>query len=289
MKGRTDMAEELHDSLKEACDKSGGIISELYAEEGVKVSRIRVVSAEGAEAIGKPRGTYITITAEKNWHADPASVRGAAKSIAKYLRPLIPETGEIMVVGLGNRFITPDSLGPAVTDKVIVTRHLAGMKEFSLFRPVCAINAGVLGCTGIETAEIVKGVCGRVKPCAVIAIDSLASLSVSRLCRTFQISDTGIVPGAGAFNARRALDRETLGIPVIALGVPTVVDADTIVADALQKSSFKSEKSELSDFLVTPKDIDALISKSAKALSEGINMAVQGRLAEEDLAQLSDS
>ncbi len=289
MKGRTDMAEELHDSLKEACDRSGGIISELYAEDGVKVSRISVISSEGAEAIGKPCGTYITLTAEKNWHGDAAAVRGAAKCIAKYLRPLIPEKGEVMVVGLGNRFITPDSLGPAVTDRIIVTRHLASLSEFSLFRPVCAINAGVLGCTGIETAEIVKGVCGRVRPCAVIAIDSLASLSVSRLCRTFQISDTGIVPGAGAFNARRALDRETLGIPVIALGVPTVVDADTIVSDVLKRSVGKREKSELSDFLVTPKDIDALITKSARALSDGINMAIQGKLAEEDIAQLSDS
>lgn len=287
MTGRTDMAEESHRSLKEACDKSGGILSELFEEKGIKISRIKVVSREGAEAIGKPQGTYITLSEGTDWPEDGGAVLSAAVVLAKYLRPLIPKEGDILVVGLGNRFITPDSLGPAVVDKIIVTRHLMNINDpvISAFRSVCAINAGVLGCTGVETAEIVRGVCSRVEPSAVIAIDSLASLSTERLCRTFQISDTGIVPGAGAYNTRRALDRSTLGIPVIALGVPTVVDAETIVADALKKAGADGHAHVSSGLLVTPKDIDALIQKSAKALAYGINMAIHGEMSVADIEQ----
>ncbi len=285
MKYRTDMAEELHGSNKKACEKSGGIESSLYSEDGVRISRIRVVSKEGEEAIGKPQGTYVTLSVGEDWPSDGTQVLSLSRMIAKNLRPLLPPEGEILVAGLGNRFITPDSLGPAVADKIIVTRHLMGEPFFSGFRSVCAINAGVLGCTGVETAEIIKGVCSRVKPAAVIAIDSLASLSTDRLCRSFQISDTGIVPGAGAYNARRALDRQTLGVPVIALGVPTVVDAETIVSDALKTAGADGRPRISSGLLVTPKDIDALIQKSAKALSYGINMAIHGDMSVSDIEQ----
>ncbi|MBQ7625314.1 MAG: GPR endopeptidase [Clostridia bacterium] len=279
------MAEELHGSRAGACEKSGGIESELFYEDGIRISRIKVISKEGAEAIGKPQGAYVTLSVGGDLQSDGAAVFALSKKIAENLRPLLPEEGEILVAGLGNRFITPDSLGPKVIDRIIVTRHLMGEPYFSGFRPVCAISAGVLGCTGVETAEIIKGVCSRVRPAAVVAIDSLASLSVDRLCRSFQISDTGIVPGAGAYNARRALDRQTLGVPVVALGVPTVVDAETIVSDALKSAGADGHAKISPGLLVTPKDIDALIQKSAKALSYGINMAIQGDISISDIEQ----
>ena len=287
MTGRTDMALEAHQRIKDTEKCSGGIQSELFEKEGMKISRIKVCSKEGEEAIGKPRGTYITLSAREDWQADSEGVEIAARLLGSLLAPLLPKEGTVLVVGLGNRYITPDSLGPAAVDKIIVTRHLVSKmpSSFGGMRSVCAFKAGVLGCTGVETAEIVKGICDRVHPAAVIAIDALASLSTKRLCRTFQISDTGIVPGAGAYNARRALDKNTLGVPVIALGVPTVVDADTIVADALQGAGAAVQESGLPDLLVTPKDIDALIEKSAKVLGYGINLALQGDMTVADMEQ----
>lgn len=287
MTGRTDMALEAHQRIKDTQICSGGIESELFEKEGMKISRIKVCSKEGEEAIGKPRGTYITLSAREDWQADSEGIEVAARLLGALLSPLLPREGTILAVGLGNRYITPDSLGPAAVDKIIVTRHLLSRmpSSFGGMRSVCAVNAGVLGCTGVETAEIVRGVCDRVHPAAVIAIDALASLSTKRLCRTFQISDTGIVPGAGAYNARRALDKNTLGVPVIALGVPTVVDADTIVADALKDFPGQVNTSGFPDLLVTPKDIDALIEKSAKVLGYGINIALQGNMSITDMEQ----
>ena len=287
MTGRTDMAFETHQSLLSKGKKCRGIQSEEYEREDMTVSRIRVCSPEGAEAMGKPEGTYITLSANRGWQADNDGVLRAAHVFASLLQPLLPPSGTVMVVGLGNTRITPDSIGPAAVDRVIVTRHLIDTMPdmFSGMRPVCAVKTGVLGCTGLETAETIKGICSRVRPAAVIAIDALASLSVHRLGCTFQMSDTGIVPGSGACNARRALDKNTLGVPVIALGVPTVVDADTIVADALKGMGEGVRQPDFPDFLVTPKDIDALVEKGAKVLGYAINLALQGDMSVADMEQ----
>jgi len=287
LKGRTDMALEAHQSIRESGKICSGIESELFWQDGMKISRIKVCSKEGEEAIGKPQGTYTTLSTGNDWFDDSNGVIKAAKLLSDQISPLLPKDGTVLVVGLGNTLITPDSLGPLAVDKIIVTRHLFNDMPAAVegMRSVCAIKAGVLGCTGVETAEIVKGVCSRVSPCAVIAIDALASLSTQRLCRTFQVSDTGIVPGAGACNARRALNRGTLGIPVIALGVPTVVDADTIVADALKNAGMDCPSSPFPDLLVTPKDIDALIEKSAKVLGYAVNIALQGDMTASEIEQ----
>lgn len=286
MIGRTDMAFEAHQRLGKTLKNHNGIESELYQYGQMTVSKIKVCSKDGEEAIGKPMGNYITVTAPENWQGDIESIENAANLLGKLMSKLLPQKGTVLVVGLGNRYITPDSLGPVTVDKIIVTRHLLGKmpSSFGGMRSVCAIKTGVLGCTGVETAEIVKGVVDRVSPAAVIAIDALASLSTKRLCRSFQISDTGIVPGSGAYNARKALDEKTLGVPVIALGVPTVVDADTIVADAL-KGADNITAAPLPDFLVTPKDIDALIEKSAKVLGYAVNIALQGDMSVADMEQ----
>jgi spore protease len=284
--GRTDMAFEAHQRIKKEGKCLDGIKSELFCRGGTRISKIRVCSKKGEELIGKPMGNYITITAPESWQADHEAIENTAGILGELLSELLPQRGTVLVVGLGNPAITPDSLGPATVDKIIVTRHLLGKSpvHFGGMRSVCAVKAGVLGCTGVETAEIVKGVVDRVSPAAVIAVDALASLSTNRLCRSFQISDTGIVPGSGAYNSRRALDEKTLGVPVIALGVPTVVDADTIVSDAL-KDSNNTVSAKFPDFLVTPKDIDALIEKCAKVLGYGINIALQGDMSVADMEQ----
>lgn len=286
MTGRTDMAFEAHQRIENSAKVRGGIKSSVYDRDGMRISKIKICTKEGELAMGKPVGNYVTLNAPENWQGDAQGIEDAANILAQLLGELLPEKGTVLAVGLGNRYITPDSLGPATIDKIIVTRHLLRSlpSSFGGMRSVCAVKTGVLGSTGVETAEIVKGVVDRVHPQAVIAIDALASLSTKRLCRSFQISDTGIVPGSGAYNARRALNKETLGVPVIALGVPTVVDADTIVSDAL-KGAKTEHLAEFPDFLVTPKDIDALIEKSAKVLGYGINIALQGNMSVADIEQ----
>ncbi len=199
----------------------------------------------------------------------------------------MPEKGPVLIVGLGNRSITADSLGPYVLEKVIVTRHLlATMPDaFSGFRDVSAVATGVLGVTGIETQEIVKGLCQHIKPACIIAIDALASRSLDRLGRTFQLSDSGIIPGEGAQNRRFSIDKETTGVPVIAIGVPTVVEALTLALDLMGDAFHEQVLPAGGDFLVTPSGIDALISKSAKAIGYGINLALHGDMSLSDMEQ----
>ena len=281
---RTDMAFESHQRLTEGGKECSGVTADSYSEEGMTVREVRVSTPEAARKIGKPQGSYLTLELFEHWQTDNDGILKAAALLSRHLRPLLPQKGTVLVAGLGNLRITPDSIGPLTVDRVIVTRHLTGnMPElFGSMRPVCAIKAGVLGTTGVETAELIRGVCSRVRPAAVIAVDALASLSTERLCRSFQLSDTGIVPGSGACNPRRALNAGTLGVPVIALGVPTVVDADTIIGEATgQTPDYDSHGS----FLVTPKDIDALAEKSAKVLGYAINLALQGDMSIADMEQ----
>ena len=284
MQYRTDMAFESHQRLTDSGIECLGVDSRSYSEDGLTVREVRVCTDEGARKIGKPRGSYLTLEAPEHWQTDCDGVLKAASVLSRHLRGLLPEGGEVLVAGLGNMRITPDSVGPLTVDRVIVTRHLIGNMPglFGSMRPVCAIKAGVLGTTGVETAELIRGVCARVRPAAVIAVDALASLSTARLCRTFQLSDTGIVPGSGACNARRALNAHTLGVPVIALGVPTVVDADTIIGEATGKAP---DSNTHGSFLVTPNDIDALVEKSAKVLGYAINLALQGDMSVADMEQ----
>ena len=286
-----DLALEARDSLMRDHPRTyPGIESKETVRGSIKINHIDITSPEGEKAIGKEMGTYITITLPDQWQQGENTIVEAARVVAEELSSMLPKTGAVLVIGLGNQLITPDSLGPVAMRNVIVTRHLLSEmpKEFSGFRPVCALAPGVLGITGIETAEIVKGVVQRIRPEAIVAVDALCALSTDRLCNTIQLSDTGITPGGGTFNSRAALNKETMGIPVIALGVPTVVTVSSLTQDLLNKYGYslpESSKLEGDDLLVTPKEIDSLMTKSAKIMGYAINMALQNGMSVEEMEQ----
>ena len=289
---RTDLALEAREIFEESgASLPDGVKSREYRQGMADVTCIDIESEEGERALGKARGSYITVALPELWMRDSDSVFTTAQTLAHELKPLLPESGAVLVVGLGNRFITPDAIGPLCTEHIIVTRHLLEQMpdEFGGLRAVCALTAGVLGLAGIETAEIVRGVVQRVHPSAVIAVDALASRSAERLCRAFQMSDTGVTPGSGVFNARATLDKKSLGVPVIAIGVPTVVDALTLTADTLEQAGHSLPESpmlrERENLMVTPKDIDALVHKSAKVIGYAINLALQGDLTTAEMEQ----
>lgn len=291
-KRRTDLALESHMRFSRLASREPeGVNADTYKSGDITVDCIEIVDERGTEALGKPPGRYITMTLPSDAFADPEGLFAGARELARLLSPMLPQSGEILVVGLGNRNITPDDLGPAAVGSVIVTRHLKSSMpgDFRAFRSVCAVTAGVLGLTGIETAEIVRGVTERVRPAAVIAIDALAAMDAGRLCRTFQLTDTGITPGSGTGGTRGAITAETLGVPVIALGVPTVIDAATLAVSALESAGAEAPPdisfSEIENLLVTPKDIDALISKSARTIGFAINLALHGNMTLSEMEQ----
>lgn len=237
------------------------------------------------ETLGKGRGRYVTLEGHNladfsEYHDDMIN------ELADEIRKFIPD-GDILVVGLGNRDITPDALGHCVVSGILATRHLEKELEnesdnfLKSLRRVSAFAGGVLGQTGIETAEIVRAVCGEIKPSGIIAVDALACSDVRRLGTTVQISDSGISPGSGVANSRRELSEKLLGIPVIAVGVPTVVDTHTII-----KSFTDTATDGIPNMMITPRDIDRLIERSAKLISLGINLALQPSLSLSDVRGL---
>ena len=299
---RTDLALERRDLYRNANNienEIDGIESEKEENnENIITTRVKVTNEKGEEAIGKPIGTYITIDIKNLKIAGNEEIQQASEIVTKELKELIDKhtekEGDILVVGLGNVYVTPDSLGPKVIKDIDITRHL-----LKYARPISAIAPGVLGTTGIETMEVIKGIVENIKPKLIIVIDSLASKSIERISSTVQIADTGIVPGAGVGNARNELSQKTLGVPVIAIGVPMVVDAATIATDSinifiekLQKEAESNEelnklkeanKYELikealipNDYnlIVTPKEIDELIENMKDVVARGINFAV---------------
>ena len=286
---RTDLALEAADDLAARAKKFSlpeGIQRLESLQEGYPVTDIRV-TGDGARALGKPAGRYITVDLTPCFQRQQAFFHRAVWCIAYQLRALLPHVGrrsQVLVVGLGNRAITPDALGPKVHDHTLVTRHLVEgcPEQFGGFRPVAALSAGVLGTTGMESGELVQAVCRRLKPACVVAVDALASRSLKRLCRTVQLSDTGIAPGSGVGNHRAALDRASLGAPVLAVGVPTVVDGATLAADLLGTAELPP-LGEGRDLLVTPKDIDSQVSDMAKVIGYGIGLALHPGLRVEDL------
>jgi len=263
-----------------------GILEESENISGeIKVTRIKITTKEASEEVGKPIGEYITIENEKAV-SDTEEIQKLAIILKNELKKLIPENAKkILICGLGNRSITPDALGPCVTDNLMITNHIIEHLD-SDFSAVSAIAPGVMGITGIETVDIIKGITDFHKPDIVIAVDALCALNVKRMFNTVQITDSGINPGAGVGNRRDGLNKNSLGVPVIAIGVPTVVDADSIIYDAL--NNFFLKNGQLSDgnkiidavlrdtksLFVSPKDIDKLIKKSAKIIADGINLAL---------------
>lgn len=304
---RTDLALEAHEVCREEAKKKeeiDGVSVDIDKEENITVTKIKITNQKGEEAIGKPKGNYITIESP-NLKYDISEYERTCHIIAKSLCSLIGEQDEkpILIAGLGNIEITPDALGPAVVSKLIVTRHIKSSINNILsddFSNVCAIAPGVLGTTGIETSRVIKGIIKEVSPRVIIAVDALAARSADRISTTIQISDTGIQPGAGVGNRREGLNKETLGIDVIALGVPTVVDATTIARDCLDAafSDISTEKLSENDkervinnslsknikkLVVTPKDIDLVIDRAAKTVANGINLALHKNLSFEDI------
>ncbi len=289
LKRRTDLALEAHELRSEGAALPGVECRETQAE-GFPLTTVRVADREGAQALGKPEGVYHTLDLTALERREEGAFPRAVAALADLLSPLLPREGDVLVVGLGNRAITPDAIGPLAADKTLVTRHLIGMapEHFGSFRPVAALAAGVLGTTGVESGEIVKAVSEKIGTKAVIAVDALAARRVERLCATVQVCDTGIAPGSGVGNHRFALDRDSLGVPVIAVGVPTVVDGATLAADLLEETGRQADPEALAGapgatLMVTPRDIDQRVADLAKVIGYGITLALQPKL---DLAGL---
>lgn len=281
---RTDLAIERREISPHTDD---GLIIKENSIKNIKITSIEVINKKGEQAIKKPKGHYITIEAKRFDTGLPVD-RELAKIISDELLKLIPQ-GNALICGIGNEKITPDALGPESISHILATRHigeeLAKSIGFDNLRSVTAISPGVLGQTGMETGEIIKAVIDKVKPDFAIVVDALASRTIKRLGKTVQISDTGIVPGSGVSNARNELSRKTLGIPVIAIGIPTVVDANTLINDIADNDTvYKGAK----QMIVTPKEIDLLISHSSRLLSHAINCALQPDIDEDSLLMLTD-
>ena len=287
---RTDLAVEAHQLWRESAGettKLRGVKAREGEAEGFPVERVDILDREGAEALGKPVGTYLTVDLTALWRRETDGFARAARAVAGLLSPLLPPEGPVLVAGLGNAAMTPDALGPRTAGHILVTRHLG--RELPMLRPVAALAAGVLGDTGLEAAEWVRGAAERVRPAAVIVIDALAAREVRRLCAAVQISDAGLVPGSGVGNCRSALDREALGAPVIALGVPTVVEAATLVRDLLGTEDGPAPLGDRGRSLfVTPDSVDAKVRDLARVLGYGVNLALQPELDLEDLTALMD-
>lgn len=316
---RTDLALEAREVGTRAPDVSG-VSMDVEQTGPMTVTRIRVETDAAAKQIGKAKGLYATLEVPELRQRDPELQERVAErfgeELARFIR--IPADGVVLVIGLGNWNVTPDALGPLVVEDLFVTRHLFSLMPDVAnggFRSVCAVAPGVLGITGIETLEIVLGVVEHVKPDLVIAVDALAARSIDRVNTTIQIADSGIHPGTGVGNQRRALNRGTLGVDVVAVGVPTVVDAATIASDAMDMllkeledkvpgngagrilNQFTSDqkRSLVSDVLsplgnnliVTPKEIDEFVEDTARVVAMGMNVALHPAMTMEDAKNLT--
>ena len=307
---RTDLASERRDIYRKANsleNEIDGIESEKEEiNEKISVERVKITNKQGEEALGKPIGNYITIDIKKLKIAQDEDIENSAEILSNELKKVLEEhidkQGEVLVVGLGNIYVTPDALGPKVINGIEVTRHIINYLPQYVnegTRMVSAISPGVLGTTGIETVEILKGIVDNIHPKLVIVIDALASRSIERISSTIQLSDTGIIPGAGVGNKRSEISEATLGIPVIAIGIPTVVETAVLVNDSLdlfitklqneaksneylnqlkEKDNYEEIKEALmpSDYnlIVTPKEIDDLIENMSEIVAMGINQSM---------------
>ena len=262
---RTDLAAE---ELPQGGGELPGVRSRSYERAGFHVTDVDVVDERGAELLCKPIGKYLTMDMDSFFRREEDSFSCAAELLAECVRTLLPlePADSVLVAGLGNPAITPDAVGPETAACTLATRHLRDRAEadFSFLRPVSVCRTGVLGTTGIESAEVIRAICGAVKPSAIVVIDALAARSTEKLCRTVQLTDSGIVPGSGVGNDRAELSRRVLGVPVAAIGVPTVVD----VGDGL---------------IVTPRDIDRYVKDAGKLIAYGLNLAFHPALTVADV------
>ena len=304
---RTDLAMESFDGAQRS--ELPGVDVNRWEIGGVTLTEVVISDDTAARLLDKPAGRYLTLESPLLRKRDPDVRSAMAALLSEELSRLLPERDEraaALVIGLGNRSITPDALGPSVIDRTLVTRHLSDhLFPLSDLRPVSALAPGVLGVTGIETMDIVECLARLLKPSAVICVDSLAARDSGRIGTTLQLTDTGIQPGAGVGNHRRALTRESVGAPVIAIGMPTVIHAATLARDAFEWLDRQDGdgaphddaladmerallNTELGDMIVTPREIDALIQDAAGIIATGINRALQPELSEADIAAMMD-
>lgn len=288
MNFRTDLAIERHETLKE--NEIEGIETEIFKQSKVKITKIKVTDDKGSEKIGKPKGTYITaeippLTKYNDSESEITEILG------KELMNLLPKNGTVLTVGLGNNNITPDALGPLSCEMILATRHISGeladCAGLGSLRPSAVFSTGVLGQTGVESSEIIKGLVQLLEPCAVIVIDALAARRLSRLGCTVQMSDTGIIPGSGVGNRRNAVNSDTLGVPVISIGVPTVVDALTLANDLSQGNIEENDESR--NMIITPREIDLVISRAARLVAMSVNKALQPHISTDEMMTLVTS
>ena len=315
---RTDLALELHEQVKSLYPDLDGVASVTEKDGEISVTHVQVKNSAGAERLGKPIGNYITLETEALSFQDTRQYEQACLALKKALSSLhtIDKSKPVLVVGLGNRFITADALGPKTIDRIFVTRHMhAQLEEIfdEVMTSVCAVAPGVLGITGVETAEVVQGVCARVRPGLILVVDALAARDTRRINTTIQLCDTGIAPGSGVGNSRVAFNKERSGVPVLAIGVPTVIDAMTMAYDAAcgilyamqaQSGDVLSCVQKLSDaeiyemvqdlmadeiksMTVTPKEVDFAMERISKVLSGGINLYLHSDLTIEELDSLT--
>lgn len=280
---RTDLAMEAHACWKESAGETSklrGVIARNERLEGFPLTRVEIVDKEGEEALGKPQGIYLTLDITPYWRHKEDGFHKVVESIAHLLEPMLPEEGPVLIAGLGNQAMTPDALGPGCLSHLLITRHLK--KVLPGFRETAALSGGVLGTTGLEAAEWVQGAAEHMHPEAVIVVDALAARGLERVCNSIQISDTGLIPGSGVGNHRMALNCKNLGVPVVSIGVPTVVDIETIMHDLAGADCQAPQKG----FFLTPDSIDAKINDLSKLLGYGINLALQPGLTTEDLDAL---
>lgn len=285
MNGRTDLAIELTQLEKNT--GLNGVRKTYRRTEKTKVTEIDIGGGEAQKSIGKPKGKYITVEMTE-FSADSEILDDRLSSLTGEIRSLIPDgDGTVLVAGLGNEAITPDALGPECIKSVFSTRHiepkLAAEIGFDSLHRVCALAPGVLGQTGIETGEIIKSVCDSIKPKAVILVDALAAADLRRLGKTVQITDTGITPGSGVGNSRAEISPETLGVPTVAVGVPTVVDALTLSKSITDSDTDETADSEAACMMVTPREIDVVIHRAARLIALAINCALQPEIEPEIL------
>ena len=285
---RTDLALE----ARELRGDAPGVELETGERGRVRISRVRVTDERGEQELCKPKGTYVTLEFPDSPLSSGGDFAGTAELLAEELGGMLPERGPVLVAGLGNPAMIPDAVGPLCCRHVFATRHLrrAFPEQFGAFRETAVLETGVTGTTGLESAELVRALCGDLKPAAVIAVDALAARRMERLCSTVQLADTGICPGSGVGNARGELSLKTLGVPVIAMGMPTVVDAVTLALDLAEQAGAEIPEGALDDLsptmIVTPRDIDERVRQGARLMGYAIDLALHPGLSVADVDML---
>lgn len=288
---RTDLAAEVRElAIGSGVGDIDGVDYEEAEVRGTKYQKLTIINENGAKALEKPTGTYYTAEISSVLRRESETFIDTVTALSQLIKELVGEVNVdscTLVVGLGNRDITPDVIGPLCAESVLVTRHLKehAPKDFAFLSPVAAISPGVLGTSGIESADYIKWVCENLKPERVLVVDALAARNLNRLCSTVQITDTGITPGSGVGNSRSAINKDVLGVPVVAIGVPTVVDIRSLLAD-MGDAKLSEETANSNDMIVTPRNIDSEVACASRIVAYAINLALHKGLTVEDVDML---